>query len=130
MNNMHTVNLVMGDWSADGHGMTETITIKCNVSRDELVEAYKVGSLTCGVDLKAEVACDYDDSSFPVDIIEKLEACGFNSEGLVEEGDAFIEPELYWNVWMFIAKLGNPAIEFDEVAGQDIKIGGYGMFQL
>lgn len=37
----HKESLIIGDWSEDGHGKTETINFNCTHGRDEIREAYQ-----------------------------------------------------------------------------------------
>lgn len=59
------INLVLGDDSGDGHGRTETVTIRSNIDKEEVSKAYKAGVNVTGIDVENDVANDYEDSLLP-----------------------------------------------------------------
>ena len=46
---MNKMYLVLGDWSGDGHGISEKVLIESNVSAQEIQEAYKASCKLTGV---------------------------------------------------------------------------------
>ena len=56
-----TINLIVGDWSGDGHTVTETVTISSNCSVDSIRLAYKEGSEILGFDLSETVCREFED---------------------------------------------------------------------
>ena len=132
---MYTTKLVMGDWSDDGHGKTEDIVIKSNLTSKQLEAAYNKGVKKLGFDF-AEVCCaDYEDSEVPEEYQEKLLKAGFADylpEDQLEGGgnwfDDFYTDSYVW-VWMFIAYLGDPKLVWEKAKEvNSINIGGYGFF--
>ncbi len=131
----HLISLTMGDWSHDGHGWTEVVNVMSSLTLPELKAAYKKGVKIVDVDLTEDVASDYEDREFPEDVIEKLEKHGFKKDEFLEprwkdETKFDVPIEGFWQVWMFIAKVGDPTLEYEEVerTQSNINIGGYGMF--
>jgi hypothetical protein len=128
----HTINLVTGDWSGDGHSQTSTQMIRSNLTRKELEGAYKKGAKKTGVDLTNGVAEDYEDSSFPHEDIEKLRDHGFKPEDYLDEYEegmpGGLDSESFYKVWLFIATVGDPRFKYEEVQGESINVGGYGVF--
>jgi hypothetical protein len=121
------LELVVGDWSHDGHNQTETYSIECNLGKKALESAYAKGA-KIAFDLK-EHCCDYEDSQLPTELWNKLIALGFDNEpetGLEEA--VYIEPDVYLDIYMFIAKLGNPKLDWSMATDSRICIGGYGLF--
>lgn len=141
----HIVNLVVGDWSHDGHSITETVTVATNVSRVQLYKAYKTGAAKVGLDLEEEVAADFEDNLVQIEQWRKLEAAGltlesvFNSKTCYELKNArqalaaglpfHVYVEDYARIWLFIAQLGNPDVQYKvkPVDIATINIGGYGL---
>lgn len=130
----HMINLVVGDWSHDGHNMTEQSTIKCNLTKKDLEKAYKKGCKKVGFDLTEEVCADYEDMSVSDDVIEKLRAADIKPEDFIENDDddgwSFsYNWEAFTELWLRIAKLGNPDLEFEMCSNDspNINIGGYGL---
>lgn len=132
----HTIDLVIGDWSGDGHAKTTTVTILSTHSRSALDEAYKLGVKVTGVDLSAEVAHEYEDNVIATEILEKLEAHGLDKKKVLDD-DGFgndeigygLWPDSFADIWLFIAKVGDPDFRYKRTqkpAG--IRIGGYGLY--
>lgn len=128
------INLVVGDWSGDGHEKREIFTIRCNIDSKSLKEAYFLGTQIIGFDLSKEVAWDYQDSIISKKHLEILQRHGQNWDwdSLKDPDDDEIEIvcDDYVDIWMFIASLGNPHICYEVVPSTEnsIYIGGYGLF--
>ena len=70
---MHTINLVLGDWSHDGHGITDTVTIKCSHTSEQIKEAYNQAVKNLGFPDLVEDACEeYEDSYLRLAFAQKL----------------------------------------------------------
>lgn len=150
----HLVDLVLGDWSNDGHGLTETITVRCNLTPQQLEDAYNAGVEQLGLDVEDDVARDYEDPFLYFDQWEKLAAKGMTLERLfahelkgeyasylfddateflkepVDDEGFQIDEQAYVELWLFTASLGDPSLKW-EVTEDDsphVRIGGYGLF--
>lgn len=127
----NVIELVIGDWSGDGHNITNSIVIKTNLTQQEMIEAYQLGVQKIGFDLIEDVCADYEDNKISEDVYEKLVASGykFDDDCVVP---SMIEPlELggsddYADIYLHFVKIGNPQFVFSY--GSSIKIGGYGLF--
>ena len=130
------ITLVIGDWSTDGHGRVERVHIVTNRTESGLRLAYKKGATIVGLDLTAEVAHEYEDSTLRVDALRKLVEAGYPITRLDdEEGNEifadseYLSPEEFAEIWLFIARKGDPDLEVEIVQeGPRINIGGYGLF--
>ncbi len=131
----HMINLVVGDWSHDGHSMTEQATIKCNLEKKDLEKAYEKGSKKVGFDLTEEVCADYEDMSMPAEIVEKLKAAGIDALEYAEKDEDEEDLSFAYNweafveLWLRIARLGNPELKYEMSSSEspNINIGGYGL---
>lgn len=130
----HMINLVVGDWSHDGHNMTEQSTIKCNLEKKDLEKAYKKGTKVVGFNLTEEVCADYEDMSMPAEIAEKLKVAGIDANEYVEHEDGeelsfAYNHEAFTELWLRIAQLGNPDLKYEMSSNEspNINIGGYGL---
>ena len=74
------INLVIGDWSHDGHGMCETVPAKVNLSIEEIEEAYLKGSEILGFNLIEDFCRNYEDNKVPIDIAKKLIEIGLQDQ--------------------------------------------------
>lgn len=132
----HTVDLVVGDWSQDGHCKTTTVTILSTHSRRALDEAYKLGVRVTGVDLTADVAQEYEDNIIPAAALEKLEAHGLDRKKVFDDGGYGDDenrydlwPDSFVDIWLFIAKVGDPDLRYRRTQKPAaIRIGGYGLY--
>lgn len=130
------INLVLGDWSGDGHSKTEIVSILSNLLKNDIEKAYKKGCKKVGFDLTKDVCAEYEDMSASKEVVEALRAVGFKPEDFLEEdddgdwsfaynGDAFAE------LWLRIAQLGNPDFKYEITTHNtpNINIGGYGLYE-
>lgn len=141
---MNTINLVLGDWSGDGHNQTETITIYSNYTKEKLQEIYAKGWHKVGFDLTAVVCDEYEDNNISREAFDKLVQAGLTLEdlelteydmkaaraSLADENGIELNPYSFARIYLFIAKLGDEDKEFEyEIAkNTSITIGGYGLF--
>lgn len=132
------INLVMGDWSGDGHSQTATVTILSNIDKKALEKAYKAGVKKTGVDFENEVAEEYEDNTISAEIVEKLAKHGFKIEDYSEDEEPDEEDDdpryCLWTdgyslAWLFVAQVGNPDFKFEVIEDDspNINIGGYGL---
>lgn len=136
MNNI--ITLVLGDWSDDGHGKTDTINIKSNLDKKDMEKAYEAGTKKLGFDFCGYVAEDYEDNKLDDEKWNKLKELGYQNEALEDEAEKYNDGEIslwtdsYTDIYLFIVKLGNDKFEFEYLVGEQnpqIRIGGYGLFQ-
>ena len=131
------VEIVVGDWSGDGHGKTDTTMIKSSLSGTGIWKAYKKGIEIVGFDL-TEFGSDYEDGYLPTEHYEKLLELGCTIE--VDDYDPKdadedkpekvpLYSESYVDLFLFIVGLGDPEFRYKEADTSDsIHIGGYGLF--
>ncbi len=130
------IQLVIGDWSGDGHEITRSVTAHSNIPADELKAAYDLGVKATGVDLTRDVCSDYRDSSLSAEVLAKLVAAGYAIPGMenlsgneIFDDTQYLDPEEFAGIWLFIARKGNPELRVDLVENDArINIGGYGLF--
>lgn len=141
----YEIALVLGDWSDDGHGKTEIITIRSNLDHVAVDEAYDEGSKKLGFNFADTVCVDYEDSSISVDDMKRLMDHGLTLEELfkykydlteakkalenAEQSTIGLYADAFAAIYLFIAKLGNSQLEYKVVNEHSrINIGGYGLF--
>lgn len=81
---MYTIELVVGDWSHDGHCQTDTVVISSNLSKKDIVKAYGLGVQISGVNLE-KIASDYEDGYLTAKDAQKLIAIGLNPDDYHED---------------------------------------------
>lgn len=125
---MEVVNIIVGDWSDDGHGKTETFAIKSNITRDEIDKAYTQAIKTYPKLNAFDSICeDYEDNSIPEDLLDELKLLGYQPPKWMEK-EFRVSREEFVDIYLFIVKLGNPAFEYSHVNHNELTIGGYGLF--
>lgn len=127
------INLIVGDWSHDGHGTTETVIVYANVDSRSLKNAFTKGSNDLlGFDFSEKCCDEYENDSIPPEVAQKLIDAGY--ETAFEEyktGEKMnFDVDEFAHVWMFLAKIGNPEIEYVFIKNENINIGGYGLFEV
>lgn len=138
------VRLVVGDWSKDGHGQSDTYIYEVNLTKQDLLAAYKVGCKRLSLKVSAEnyreaylnFCEDYQDPKVPPEVVRALRAEGLDPDELFEcwSGDGGDEDyvgtvDAWPELWLAIAKLGEPSLTYAQVYGDDsIEIGGYGLY--
>ena len=132
---MQIVNLVLGDWSNDGHGKTEVRSFYCSHSAAEIKAAYAI-AITNNRALK-DIADDYEDAvltdehidaltaiSFPVDTME-----WFGEDNQTDDESAYITKDEFVDLFWHLVKIGNSEITHTHVGDNiTVNIGGYGFF--
>jgi hypothetical protein len=128
----NVITLVVGDWSHDGHEKTDKYVIKTNLTKDEVQKAFKKAVKLTGFDF----TCfdDYGENRISKKDVILLGQHGIDKDDCFEGGDFDLDdefslyPELYVNLWLKFTKLGNPNFEWSMVEGEDVQIGGYGLY--
>lgn len=129
----HNITIVVGDWSRDGHGMTETFSISSSLDRMKISEAYKKGVTKLGFSI-SECCQNYEDPYLDDTNVKLLEAAGFDLTSLdafdpeSEETLFSLLPDDFNNIYLFTVKLGDPSFEWEIIDSNRINIGGYGLF--
>ena len=122
----HTIRVVMGDPSGDGHGRTSSDLIESSLNRSEIQDAYRAGSKILGFDLVELEKNRRDRRLLSDENVAALVANGYEYE--IEKGEVWKHE--YGFLFLWIAKLGNPSFvyEFCRVAVPQLEIGGYDYF--
>ncbi len=133
---MHKINLVVGDWSGDGHDKTEDILISSSLEKKDLVKAYKAGLKATKI-AHDKFCTEYEQNSIPRSTYLELLALdpslgeheNYNND--LKDGEDIwgLTHEEFAHMYMIIAKVGNPKLKWTfEVTSDSINIGGYGLF--
>lgn len=145
----YQINLMIGDWSGDGHEKTSEIPIRSNLTADEILEAYMKGVVRLGVNLEADVCCGYEDDKLPIEVYRVFEAAGFGvrewplgwmgkplsdsarkelEDRVAKDENICLEDGTFAGLYLFTAKIGNPDFRYELVEYKSLCIGGYGLF--
>ena len=134
--NMHQIELIVGDSSGDGHEKTEMIIIKSNLDKVELAQAFADGCKKTDVDFENLVAAEYEENTISQELVDKLVPHGFDISEYSEDenpGDHgyCLDVDGYVAIWLFIAKVGNPRLVYEDMTETSprIYVGGYGLFE-
>lgn len=140
----YNLQLVLGDWSHDGHNQTDFILLNTNLSKDEIKDAYALAIKKLGFDFTQEVCSEYEDNLLYEKHLDLLLLQGFKigDLGLLDEYSKKeavkffnkkiktlkLYTEEYLNIYLFIIKLGNPNFKYKIIEDSWIDIGGYGLY--
>jgi len=128
---MTRVSLLMGDDSKDGHGETESLLVEVNVTLKGLEKAYKKGARKLGYDFEVKAASEYGKRKLSKKVFEKLKELGWSVPAGFERCGRVLDTDTYADIWIFLAKLGDPELEVyvqtpDGI--DELPIGGYALF--
>ena len=153
MNGPLVYELIVGDWSDDGHGKTDTFSLYSNLNPKTL---YDAGSVRIGYgNIHAYHCSDYGSSELPSELVkriydvlieldidygEKLKEIGFDEFDIDEfkfcvedESGNFFDSTKWIMLYLVICMIGNHASEVvwtpKKVNAEPIRIGGYGLFE-
>lgn len=130
------IELVVGDWSKDGHGISETFLFEVNLNKEQIYKAYKKGSKILGYDLIETKCRGYEESSVTeLWWKEFLEATKTKDEDYTVDGayngNISIYPETWAQMYWAVCKLGDESLTYEEVENDGrIEINGYGLCNL
>lgn len=144
------IELVVGDWSSDGHGQTHSVWFEVtssdkdgDVTENELRDAFIEG---CAIldqepndpsfgEPSLPFCESYEDSIVPASFVVKLASHGvdvydfFDGLDRADACPSIAGPDAWAQLWMAVAKIGNPNLDIVQCANKNsIRIGGYGLF--
>lgn len=131
-NKSFLLKIVVGDWSHDGHGRTESILIKSNRSYAQLDAAYLKGSSIVGFNIVKFVGSEWDSCCISKEEFLKLRELGLPKSCL--EVEPYLDHDYkevrvctddYMRLYLFIVKLGDPEFRYKIVKVVDVNINGY-----
>lgn len=144
--NMYEYQLVIGDYSGDGHGVTETVTFKVSHKAKDIKAAYKKAIRKAGISLDScsvrniEVVCnEYNNSCISSEQVEKLKSLGIKWDNMESEfnddGSLFVSPEDLAYIFMEMVRSQLKTFKYKRVKpvclngfASDIGSIGYGCF--
>ena len=125
---MTQFKFTVGDWSHDGHGMTDVFIFETPATIQEVRVA--IGNLREGFPEWESVAEDYEDSSVTPLIAEKLNEYGVGTEG--RDLEYFFDgSDDYADIWALLIAHFTPSVALTRVKDNKMPTihgGGYGLF--
>jgi len=128
----HIINLVVGDWSHDGHGKSSIVTIRSSLTKSEIDNAYFEGSNKVGFSLIEDVGSE-DAAILDREQLDKMEEAGIDTSYIGyygSEGCCINDEDTFVDTYLAIVGLGDDTFEWERVGHEEnhIRIGGYGIF--
>ena len=127
----NVVILILGDWSHDGNGLSSVVTIHSNFTKREIERAYRKGVKEIEFDLIEDVASGHEDCEIEPEYVHALKEFGYNVNNLeCLNNRYYIYEDEFVNIYLFLAELGDSALEWKRVSHTEnhIRIGGYGLY--
>ena len=127
---MPVVRLIVGDYDGEGHERTTGRTYEVNCTVKQLERAYKKGAKLINYDFELKVANEAGKEKLPKKVLTTLVEHGWMpSADLAKTRE--LDVDAYVDIWLFLAKLGNPKLEIkDSSVPAELPIGGYGLYEL
>ena len=130
---MNKMQLVLGDWSDDGHGKSESIHIETNKTLSEVRQAYlksceltklafDEGSLHRNYH---HIAVDYEDNILSEEIIEILKEFNYPFINELEDEDNYIYTDNYVRLWFWFIGLSLDDFQYEIIKDTIPVINGY-----
>jgi hypothetical protein len=140
--------LILGDWSGDGHGITEVVMMHTNGTLQAVREAYFKAIKKTGIDI-GTICQEYEDGSIKEKDWKKLQELGYKGFNEVDEdyiddatGDIGLEPDQWVDMFKWFVKQGDPKVTLSTKAdkvdmfhwygndkkGRHLRFFGYGLF--
>ena len=117
---MHLIDLVVGDYSGDGHNMTETVTVKCNLTKEALLEVNKSPLIREFL----RQCSSYQEDKLTDGFIDKLEKVRI----LID--DPCMDSQSFVSLYMNLVYIYNPELKWEFLPqNKKLEIGGYGLFE-
>lgn len=141
------INLTVGDWSDDGHGKSDTFTIKCNLNEEEIMKIMKQQNKKYKFNFVEDFFRNYEERTLSnkkwsrfKPFAESIYKKGFLSEDwIINEpletyedmfGDDGMDAGMYAEIFCYFIKDGHDDFQFEfiEDTSAEIRIGGYGLY--
>lgn len=123
------VHLVIGDWSDDGHGKTDSVFIESNLTALQIEEAYsQFFTNNLELALYKDFCEDYDDVRLPEKLATFLLEAGLIMQGYIDTENFIVNQDEYVQIYLFIVKLARPDFKYSLIEIPKCNIGGYGFF--
>lgn len=131
---LYVYQIVIGDWSDDGHGKCDHYTVETSHNMTEIQEAYLKAVNACGVSLhrnsKAnyELCSEYQDNTIPEEAEERLTELGVDWK-LIEtkyDRDCGMNPDSFSYLFMEMVKTQISDFEYKFSAGPPYLNGYWG----
>ena len=130
-----SIDVVIGDYHGKVHGDYSISSIVSNLTQDQIVEAYQIGSEKIGFDLIRDAATKEGERFIKKDIVKKLVDSGYTryeNFKLNPNEDFYLDPlsreDIWFDIWSYIVKLGNPSFTFTFSEPNPLELGGIGLF--
>jgi hypothetical protein len=129
---MHIIDFKIGDWSHDGHNMTETLILKSDYDASYINIVIEKANEALGFNIR-NLCSDYKESSISAEIMKQIfEYCGnylYNWEIDSEsEDDVDLEVESFADMIVAILNATDPHLCLSILQTESLRGFGYGLF--
>jgi len=129
----YKINVSVGADQSTGPGFYSVTIVRCTISSDDLAKAYEIGSAKLGFDFQKEICTTNLNCALSPDHFKKMASNGIpvldDGTGDDQELDFELTLDSYRDIWLHIARLGNPLLNWAVAEFDALPIGGNGLFQ-
>lgn len=123
------VTIVIGDWSKDGHEVSEEFDFKINCTNEELQQAFLDSIKLTDIDLSNECA-EYREYKFSEACVKKLSGMGYDFskkfDAYDDTGTTYCgQPEGFADLIMWFCKLSLPKLKYSQQRTKKVFFNGY-----
>lgn len=128
----YIIELIYGDPSSDGHGMSASDSYKSNYKTQDIEKAVAQIEKANNFTFTEDICAEYGECTIDKDRYNQFVSMGIDIGDYVEDyGDDTYYVHNFTGLYLAIAKLALPDLqtEFTKVTTDSLAIGGYGMFE-
>ena len=128
----YIIELIYGDPSCDGHGMSASDFYRSNYKTKNIAKAVATSEVKHNLFFDKDICAEYGESTINSDIYDQFFAMGIDIASYTEDwGDGEYHVHDFTGLYLAFAKLSLPDLqtEFMEITADSLDIGGYGMFE-
>lgn len=136
----HLYNLVVGDWSLDGHNKRKNFVLMTSLSQEEIERCYEEGTKLLGYDMTKNLCCKYEDVQLTSEAYDAFVAQGydFHCDSKEQATDLYyfsIFDEDFIELYLFVLGKGAEILGLGDISlfkiqepEHNFNIGGYGLY--
>lgn len=107
------INFEVGDWSGDGHGMSEKFLVQSDCPVEQVRDVHFSCLEDYGFDI-GDICGEYEECTIKENIIQIIEGMGISVFPIIKDED-FLSPEDVVDLWIAILNKIDPALKLERI---------------